>query len=77
MWFPRVDFRAASGVSEQLWGETTNSLAGAGTNFLEYGRLSEITLDEQYVNNVLNLASEADNRPRQHGGHWSNRRRSQ
>jgi hypothetical protein len=59
MWLPMVDFRTARGISEQLWGDTTISLARAGTNFLEYGRLSEQLLDEQYVNNVFSFGSKA------------------
>jgi hypothetical protein len=62
MWYPRVDFQSASGVSEELWGDATISLAGAGTNYLEYGRLSELLVDEQYVNNVFYLRSKADSR---------------
>ena len=62
MWFPHVDFQSESGVSEQLWGDATNSLAGAGTNFLEYGRLSELLVDEQYVNNVVSPRSETNSR---------------
>jgi hypothetical protein len=57
MWFPLVDFRTGRGVSQQLWGETSVSIAQAGSNFLEYGRLSELTRDEQYVNNVFPLIS--------------------
>jgi hypothetical protein len=58
MWFPQVDFQSATGVSGQLWGDAAISLAGGGTNFLEYGRLSELLLDEQYANNVFYLGSE-------------------
>jgi hypothetical protein len=52
MWFHFVDFRTSRGISEELWGDATASPAQAGSNFLEYGRLSELTRDEQYVNNV-------------------------
>lgn len=44
-------------MAEQLWGEISVSIAQAGSNFLEYGRLSELTRDEQYLNNVFQLTS--------------------
>ena len=70
MWFPRVDFQTASGISEKWWGDATVSPAGTGTNFLEYGRLSELSRDEKYVNNVFRVAIKADSRPRERGGRW-------
>jgi hypothetical protein len=53
MWYHNVDFSTSRGISEELWGDTFTSPAQAGTNFLEYGRLSELTRDVQYVNNVI------------------------
>ena len=53
MWFPSVDFSTSRGISEELWGDARTSPAQAGTNFLEYGTLSELTRDVQYVNNVV------------------------
>ena len=52
MWLPRVDFRTGRGVQEDLWGDTAISPARAGTNILEYGRLSELSKDLQYLRNV-------------------------
>jgi Glycosyl hydrolase family 47 len=57
MWFPRVDFRTGRGVQEDLWGDTSISPARAGTNILEYGRLSELSGDLVYLRNVLPLSS--------------------
>ena len=52
MWLPTVDFRASQGTREDLWGDTTVSPARAGSNILEYGRLSEQSLDLEYFKNV-------------------------
>ena len=52
MWYPRIDFEAEKGVSTSLFGDTEISLAETGTNILEYGRLSEISQSEEYINNV-------------------------
>jgi hypothetical protein len=52
MWLPRVDFRTGRGVEEDLWGDTAVSPARAGTNILEYGRLSELSSDLTYFRNV-------------------------
>ena len=68
MWFPRVDFQSSRGVSQQIWGETEILLAETGTNFLEYGRLSELCLDEQYVNNVYPSETALISRQRRPGG---------
>ena len=53
MWLPRVDFRTGRGVQEDLWGDTAISPARAGTNILEYGRLSELSRDLVYFRNVM------------------------
>src|SRR5271170_6802968 len=55
MWFPRVDFRTSRGIREYLWGETTISPARAGTNILEYARLTELSRDLIYFKNVTPL----------------------
>lgn len=55
MWLPRVDFRHSRGVHEDLFGGTAISPARAGSNILEYGRLSELTRDLQYFRNVTEL----------------------
>jgi len=52
MWLPRVNFRTGRGVQEDLWGDTSISPARAGTNILEYGRLSELSKDLTYLRNV-------------------------
>lgn len=52
MWLPRVDFRTGKGVQEDLWGDTSVSPARAGSNILEYGRLSELSADLVYFRNV-------------------------
>jgi hypothetical protein len=56
MWFPRVDFRTSRGIREDLWGETTISPARAGTNILEYARLTELSRDLTYFKNVPPLS---------------------
>ena len=53
MWLPRVDFSTGRGVEEDLWGDTAISPARAGTNILEYGRLSELSRDLVYFRNVI------------------------
>lgn len=52
MWLPRVDFRTSRGIREDLWGDTSVTPARTGSNILEYGRLSELSLDVQYIRNV-------------------------
>jgi hypothetical protein len=52
MWLPRVDFRTSRGIREDLWGDTSVTPARTGSNILEYGRLSELSLDTQYIRNV-------------------------
>jgi hypothetical protein len=52
MWLPRVDFRTSRGIKEDLWGETTISPARAGSNILEYGRLTELSSNLVYFTNV-------------------------
>jgi hypothetical protein len=54
MWLPRVDFRHNRGVNEDLFrGSVAISPARAGSNILEYGRLSELTRDLEFIKNVL------------------------
>jgi hypothetical protein len=55
MWLPRVDFRTSHGIKEDLWGETTISPARAGSNILEYGRLTELSNNLEYFANVCLL----------------------
>ena len=69
MWLPYVDFHEGRGVSDQLLGETMTSLAQTGTNFLEYGRLSERTGEEDYLNNVHSILKKSHSRLPKHGGH--------
>ena len=69
MWLPRVDFRTSRGMREDIWGDTTVSPARAGSNILEYGRLSELSLDLQYFKNVDFPRLRADCRLLRHGGH--------
>jgi Glycosyl hydrolase family 47 len=68
MWLPRVDFRTSRGVTEDLWAGTTISPARGGTNILEYGRLSELSRDLEYIKNVFPLYIGAHCRQRPHGG---------
>jgi hypothetical protein len=77
MWLPRVDFRTSRGIREDLWGDTTVSPARGGTNILEYGRLSELSLDLQYFRNVRSSQLRADRRPLRLGGHLLNQKWSQ
>lgn len=74
MWLPRVDFRTDRGVREDLWGQTSISPARAGTNILEYGRLTELSKDLQYLRNVCPFDHNLYRR-RQHGGLLSNLRK--
>jgi len=60
MWLPRVDFRHDRGVHEDFFGGTAISPARAGSNILEYGRLSELTRDLQYIKNVPRIFGLAD-----------------
>ena len=69
MWLPRVDFRTSRGTQEDLWSATTVSVARAGSNILEYGRLSEQTVDIEFFKNVSISRVAADNRLLRHGGH--------
>jgi hypothetical protein len=69
MWLPRVDFRTSRGTHEDLWGETTVSVARAGSNILEYGRLSEQSVNMEYFKNVCISQVSADYRLLRHGGH--------
>jgi len=81
MWLPRVDFRADRGIREDLWGDTTVSPARAGSNILEYGRLTELSADLEFFRNVAQSprfrCGVADGvcRRRQRGGLLLNRRR--
>jgi hypothetical protein len=53
MWFPFVDFASSQGqplIPQN--GDITTSPAQTGSNILEYGRLSELAVDVQYINNV-------------------------
>jgi hypothetical protein len=52
MWLPRVDFHSNRGIREDLWGDTSVSCSRAGSNILEYGRLSELSIDLEFFRNV-------------------------
>jgi hypothetical protein len=69
MWLPRVDFRTSRGTAEDLWGDTSISPARAGSSILEYGRLSELSVDIEYFRNVRIPVSAAHCRLLQLGGH--------
>ena len=77
MWLPRVDFRTSRGIREDIWGDTTVSPARAGSNILEYGRLSEQSLDLQYFKNVRSRELRANCRLLRHGGPLFNQGGSQ
>jgi len=75
MWFPRVDFRTSRGVREDLWGGTAIPPARAGTNILEYARLTELTRNLIYFKNVPSSSPQDKAefcRRQQRGGHLSN-----
>ena len=49
-----IDFFTSEGIAN-VCDDTTTTPADVGSNILEYGRLSELTRDLQYVNNVVIL----------------------
>jgi hypothetical protein len=57
MWLNNVDFFMSVGVPDDLCGGTTTSPAQTGSNILEYGRLSELSLNLEYLNNVVPLVA--------------------
>ena len=67
MWFPNIDFFTSEGISN-VCDDTTTTPADTGSNILEYGRLSELSRDLQYVNNVAFVFNKTDGRQRLPGG---------
>lgn len=53
MWLSGVDFFLSEGVYDDVCGNAKTSPARAGSNILEYGRLSEQSVNVEYINNVL------------------------